>query len=74
VEAASHHLLRWIGGWVLLNWATDCIVFLACEGGVPAADVLEAVFCDLRSAGETIYVAASQVHDECLGDPDGEEG
>lgn len=69
-EPAAYLIFQWIGGWVLLNWATDCVVFLTHESGVPAVDVLEAVFSDLRSAAETIYIAASQFHDTCVGDPD----
>lgn len=64
---------RWVGGWILLNWAIDC-VFAATSGRVVAQpEVIEAMFNDLREAADSVYIAACEAHDARFGDPDDQD-
>jgi hypothetical protein len=69
---AAAWLLRWHGGWLLLNWSIDCVLAATDPGVVTAPEVVQALFRDLRAAADSVYVTACEVYDARLGDPDDE--
>lgn len=70
---ASLLLTSWLGHWMMLNWATDCVVAIVNKGISVQPEVIEAIFRDLRKAADSVYATACEAHDARFGDPDEEE-